>query len=1254
MEPEQLLAIGDAVIQAHSGRHLSDLETTILLGAIANKTYEEIAEESGYSISHVKRNIGPKLWQLLSLGLNESVSKTNFRNALMRRASDIEALGQPPSSLVTQPVRQATAVTTATATQQTLPQAARPASHSPSPQIDWGEAVSVTGFCGRTAELTALCGWIIEERCRLVALLGMGGIGKTTLSVKLANQLVMSTGLQSHHEFEFVIWRSLRNAQLLETLLADLVPFISSQQDIKAEVGRLIHWLREHRCLIVLDNVETIFQAGDQAGQYRSGYESYGELFQLLCEVQHQSCVVLTSREKPSEIAALEGTEAVRSLQVNGSDQIAQALIAAKGLIGSQADKRILGEQYGCNPLAIKIIASSIQDVFDGDIEQFLQQNTVLFNGVRRLLEQQFKRLSNIEQNIMYWLALNREWTTIAQLTEDIVPPVPRAKLLEALESLSRRNLIERRQGSYTQQPLVMEYCTDVLVEQVANELVNQDIDLLSSHALLKTTVKEYIRETQQRLILTGVITQLQTVLRTPAQIEARLQNILKLLQSGSVSPMYAAGNLINLCCHLQIDLTGYDFSNLTLCHANFSAVNLHRVNFTGCKFVQSTFCQTFGGILAVAFSPDSKMLALADTDSTVRLWQTINDNESGVEQLLSSLSGHQSWVLAVAWHPNKPRLLSGSEDCTIKIWDVETGQCLHTLRDHQKGVWSLTWSPDGRLFASSSGDRTIKIWDANTGACLCTLQKHQSLIRSVAWHPNGKILASGSDDQTIRLWDSQTGDCLKTLPVDGYRVGCVAWSPDGKMLASASADLLIRLWDEQTGQQKSSMSGHTTWIYSLAWSPDGTMLASCSGDRTVRLWNPITGTCLKTMQGHQEPIWSVSWSSDGKAIASGSLDQMVRLWNPQMGQCRHTLNGYTNWMRTVVWSPDGKCLASPSTDNTVRVWEVETGQCLKTLTGHHGWVLSAAWNPLASLDAQNSAGLLASSGRDSTIKIWDVQAGRCLRTLTAHSDWVWSVAWSPSAVNLLTSTGQLLATASGMNTIRLWNPETGECLRVLSGHQSWIWWVIWSPDVKRLATASDDRQIKLWDVQTGECVQTLHDERLMSVAIAWSPDGNWLATSSTDQTVRLWNLQTSAFERELVGHQAWIWALAWSPNGRWLASGSDDCTIKLWNLETNECNFTLHGHQSRIFYVSWSPSGSYLASSSLDGTIRLWSVQTGECLKTLRANRPYEGMNITGVTGITEAQKATLKGLGAIGASSLSTGDRSVLPLSTLELQQR
>lgn len=1017
---------------------------------------------------------------MLSQGLNEDVSKTNFRNALMRRASQTEARVQSLSSMASRQARQAKARAKA-ARETDRPIQPTPSSFpAPSPQTDWGEAISVAGFCGRTAELTTLSQWIIEERCRLVALLGMGGIGKTALSVKLAQDI--------QQEFEFIIWRSLRNAPLLETLLAELVPFLSSQQDIKAEVGRLIHRLRSRRCLIVLDNVETVFQAGDRAGQYRSGYEAYGELFKLLCEVQHQSCVVLTSREKPAEVAALEGTEAVRSLQLKGSAQTAQALIAAKGLLGSEADKQILAEHYGCNPLAIKIVTSSIQEVFDGDIEQFLQQGTILFNGARRLLEEQFERLSNIEQNIMYWLAINREWTTISELAEDIAPSVPRAKLLEALESLNWRNLIERRQGSYTQQPVVMEYCTDVLVEQVATELVNQEIDVLGSYALFKTTVKEYIGETQRRLILAGVATQLQTIIGTPSRIEAQLQNILKLLQSGSASPMYAAGNLINLCCYLQINLADYDFSNLTIRHANLSTIDLHRVNFAGCKFIQSTFTQTFGGILSVAFSPDSKMLALADSNGTVRLWQTTfyGHNQPGLEQLLLSLSGHRSWVLAVAWHPYKPRLASSSNDRTIKI--VQTGQCLHTLQGHQKEVWSLTWSPDGSKFASSSGDRTIKIWDAETGDCLHTLQGHQDLIWSVAWNPNRKILASGSDDQTIRLWDSETGDCLKTLLTAGYWVRCLAWSPDGNILASANSDLRIWLWDGETEQQIQSLAGHTNFIYSLAWSPDGRTLASSSSDRTIKLWDSSNGNCLRTLQGHQEQIWSVSWSCDGKVLASGSHDQTIRLWNPEMGQCRHILKGYTNEIRTVVWSSDGKFLASSSTDKTVRVWNVETGQCLRTLTGHQGWVMSAAWNPLTlSLNSQDAAGILASSSTDTTIKLWDVQTGQCLRTLVGHQSWVWAVAWSPVEVDLPTGTGQLLATAGSLNNdlaIRLWTSE-GECLSVLSGHESWIWWVIWSPDGKRLATASADQSIKLWDVQTGECLQTLHDDRLMGLAIA-------------------------------------------------------------------------------------------------------------------------------------------------------------------------
>ncbi|MGH2415861.1 MAG: NB-ARC domain-containing protein, partial [Microcystaceae cyanobacterium] len=351
-------------------------------------------------------------------------------------------------------------------------------------QQDWGEAWDVSAFYGRSEELAILKQWILQDNCRLVGILGIGGIGKTSLSVKLGEQI--------QDQFAYVIWRSLRNAPPLATLLGELIPFLSNQQQTKVEIGSLLQCLRNARCLVILDNLETILRSAERAGEYRPGYEEYGELMSLVAETRHQSCLVLTSREKTAEIATFEGIElAVRSLQLDGSLEASQALVQAKGLVGTESQKQVLGDRYSHNPLALKIVAASIRDLFDGEIGTFLQQDTLLFNGMRRLLEQQFDRLSPLEQSVMNWLAINREWTTIAQLQEDIVPAVSQAKLLEALGGLTWRSLIEKRRDSYTLQPVLLEYVTDRLTEKIAAELIDVKLLLFTHYALIKTTVKD-------------------------------------------------------------------------------------------------------------------------------------------------------------------------------------------------------------------------------------------------------------------------------------------------------------------------------------------------------------------------------------------------------------------------------------------------------------------------------------------------------------------------------------------------------------------------------------------------------------------------------------------------------------------------------------------------------------------------------------------------------------------------------------------
>ncbi|NJO42029.1 MAG: hypothetical protein HC865_15720 [Cyanobacteria bacterium RU_5_0] len=1281
MEFEQGLEIVDDAVFVRIGRRLTEVEIAILQYSWQGLTYEEIADATRYSVSYLKRGVGPKLWKILTETLGEEVSKTNLHPPLERQWRQRNR-----------------AVATETGDEKTVSPPISPPTSTP--QQDWGEAIDISTFCGRTSELATLEQWILHDRCRLVAVLGMGGIGKTALTVKLARQVVGSGGAgewesegvgghnhpsthspihpfthppihssthspihpSTHPPFQSVIWRSLRNAPPLATLLTDLILFLSNQQDTQVGIRPLLNHLRTAHCLVILDNLETILDA-ERAGQFRAGYEEYGDLLRVVAEASHQSCLLLTSRETPAEVADLEGDElAVRSLRLNGSTEIAHALLQAKGLVGTEAQKQELCDRYGNNPLALKIVATSIQSLFDGEVGTFLEEDTVIFNGIRRLLDQQFNRLTPLEQSIMYWLAINREWTTIAELQEDLVPAVPKPRLLEALEALNGRSLIEKQSGRYTQQPVVMEYVTDRLIEKVSAELrawgirneeenINDSTtSLFQRHALLKTTVKDYIRESQVRLILRPIANQFCAEFDSTIAMEQHIQHILKQLRyslspsppsppspSSSPSPPpshpliplpphpptspssgYGGGNLLNLCCELQLDLTGYDFSQLTIRQAYLQKVNLHRVNFAYADFIKPVFTQTSGEVFAVAFSPDNQRLATGEPYGEVRVWQIVDG------QLLWTCRGHSSWVVSVAWSPDGQFIASSSTDHTIKLWNANTGQLLRTLQDHTNAVLSIAWSPDGRFIASGSSDHTVKLWDVATGQCLRTIQGHRNWVRSVAWSPNSQFIASGGNDQRIKLWDVQSGQLLKTSQEHGEQIWSIAWSPDGTMIASGSADHTVKLWTINPGQELSTLQGHADWVRSVAWSPDGTTLASGSSDHTIKLWDIHTGQILKTLHGHTEQIWSIAWSPNGALLASGSIDHTVKLWDAQTGKLLKSLQGHTNWIRSLAWNPEGTRLASGGGDHKVKIWDIGSGQVLKTLQGHTHQVWSVAWSPEGQLVASGSA--------DYTIKLWDATTGHLLRTLQGHTHWVWSVAWSPQ--------GTRLASAGLDHTVKLWDGHTGQLWGTLEGHTEQVWSVAWSPDGKRIASSSADKTVKLWDVETGQLLKTLcgHTDSVWS--IAWSPDGQSMISGSSDHTMKLWDTATGHCLRTLHGHTNWIRSVAWSPDGTIVVSGSNDQTIKLWDAATGQLLQTLQGHTNWVFSIAFKPSvgaNQILASGSENETIKLWNITTGECLKTLRGDRLYEKIDITGVTGITEAQRTALKVLGALEEEPLS-----------------
>lgn len=436
MELKEVLRFADDKVFSKTGKHLDDLQEAILKETLQGRKYAaKVAQDRDCSDGYV-RVAASELWKILSDVFGEDVSKVNVR-AILERAKFYTNFS--PTTIASENV-------TVNNNVNICQERARSPTEPPNPQqtpkqlhIDLGDAPEIFSFFDRTSELSTLENWITRDnRTRLIALLGISGIGKTTLSLRLINQIKT--------QFDYVIYRSLRFSPTLDATLTNLLQIFSQPseipQNIETKISQILDYLRKYRCLIVLDDVQMLFSSGQLAGQYKTGYEDYQLFFKLIADVCHQSCLILNSWEKPREIALLSKEyRPVRCFELGSLGEAAKEILREQRLADEETWETLI-DIYQGNPLWLELTATLIRELFGGRVAEFLQcEMPILDEGLQFQLSQPFGRLTAAELAVMVHLANQAEPVAMSQCFNKI--PFSPSEIVNAVRYLGNRFLLD-------------------------------------------------------------------------------------------------------------------------------------------------------------------------------------------------------------------------------------------------------------------------------------------------------------------------------------------------------------------------------------------------------------------------------------------------------------------------------------------------------------------------------------------------------------------------------------------------------------------------------------------------------------------------------------------------------------------------------------------------------------------------------------------------------------------------------------------
>jgi AAA+ ATPase superfamily predicted ATPase len=423
---EQIIEIADNQVFEHQGQHLNDLQRAILEGTLQGRSYADIAKEHQHSEKYIKDSAS-KLWKSLSQAVGKKVNKFNVKSTLGRcsfSSTNIFTINSGNIFKESAPSPE---------NDEIIHKQEQIISH-----LDLKDAPEIGDFYGRKVELSLLQQKILPGKCNLINLLGIRGIGKTALALKLVDNI--------KENFEFVIYKSLKSLPSLTQLITETI-YLNDQviQDNSLhQLSQFKKAIEKHSYLIIIDDVNYIFSKHQVSGKYQQGCEEYGNLFRLLSTTKHRSCVIINSSEEIRELSKPQNDHShVFTLELLGLDNDGVNILKKFGLKNEENYQKLLNIYQG-NPQYLQIIGYLIQELFAGDTNKFLQLDQPFIDiELTAFLEQSSDILTPLEVELLHFIASQNGSILLSELenSHQVYEPI-----LSSIQSLKRRFLISTQQ----------------------------------------------------------------------------------------------------------------------------------------------------------------------------------------------------------------------------------------------------------------------------------------------------------------------------------------------------------------------------------------------------------------------------------------------------------------------------------------------------------------------------------------------------------------------------------------------------------------------------------------------------------------------------------------------------------------------------------------------------------------------------------------------------------------------------------------